>query len=438
MQPPGPRTRISELEGQSLGPYQVVELLGRGGMAVVYKALQPTLRRYVAIKVLPPAFALDPTFRSRFQQEAETIARLQHPNILPIYDYGQDGDLPYLVMPLVTGGTLRTWLAGRPPLARVVPVLLRLLDALDYAHRQRVVHRDLKPSNVLLGPGEWPLLADFGIAKLAESTAVLTHSGGLVGTPEYMAPEQCEGRAVDARTDLYAMGVILYEVLTGRLPFTGSTPLAVILSHLRDDPPPLRTVTPAVGPAWEAVVQRCLAKQPEARFGSAAELAAALEAAWREEERRGAGKAETLYAQAVAARATGAWEQVISLCVELLAEAHAALRRQREAQQATQRRLPSSPTPSAVPETAALQTPPLATVPPTQEAEPPATPPTPVAGSEPPRPAPPPAVPRGTGSRTQLALWGGLLVPVLAALLGLLYLRELADRPPPAEQREAS
>src|SRR5579884_3726191 len=262
MQPPGPRTRISELEGQSLGPYQVVELLGRGGMAVVYKALQPTLRRYVAIKILPPAFALDPTFR-------------------PIYDYGQDGDLPYLVMPLVTGGTLRTWLAGRPPLARVVPVLLRLLDALDYAHRQRVVHRDLKPSNVLLGPGEWPLLTDFGIAKLMVATGQLTRTGMLVGTPEYMAPEQCEGRAVDARTDLYAMGVILYEVLTGRLPFTGSTPLAVILIHLRDDPPPLRTVTPAVGPAWEAVVQRCLAKQPEARFGSAAELAAALEAAWR-------------------------------------------------------------------------------------------------------------------------------------------------------------
>jgi serine/threonine-protein kinase len=167
-------SRISDLVGQRLGPYQIVQQIGRGGMAVVYKGLQPSLNRPVAIKILPPSLVQEEEFRARFQREAEIVARLTHPNILPVYDYGQEGDIPYIVMPLVTGGTLREWLAQWPPLERAIPVVSRILSALEYAHGQHVVHRDVKPSNVLMSEGEWPLLMDFGIAKILEPTYQMT------------------------------------------------------------------------------------------------------------------------------------------------------------------------------------------------------------------------------------------------------------------------
>ena len=235
---------MASLAGQMLGPYQLEEFVGRGGMAVVYKALQPNLRRYVAVKILPPYFVHEEGFRARFQREAEMVAQLEHPNILPIFDYGQDGDIPYIVMPYVTGGTLRDWLSRPEPLEEGVRVFSRILSALEYAHGQRVIHRDLKPSNILMSQADWPLLADFGIAKIMESAMRLTQSGTMVGTPEYMAPELSEGGITDARSDLYAMGVILFEMLAGRLPFEGPTALAVILQHVRDTPPSPRRFNP--------------------------------------------------------------------------------------------------------------------------------------------------------------------------------------------------
>src|SRR5581483_9220927 len=160
--------RVDDLAGQCLGQYQLAELIGRGGMAVVYKALQPSLHRYVAVKVLSPYLMQEEEFRTRFQREAETVARLDHPNILPVYDYGQQDDLAYIVMPLVTGGTLGDWLAQAPPLARIVPVLSQTLSALQHAHTREppIVHRDIKPNNILMGERHRPLLTDFGIAKI--------------------------------------------------------------------------------------------------------------------------------------------------------------------------------------------------------------------------------------------------------------------------------
>src|SRR3954469_23175106 len=230
MESPTTTTFIGELRGQQLGPYQLEDLLGRGGMAVVYKALQPALRRYVAVKVLPAYFVHAEGFLARFRQEAEMVAHLEHPNILPIYDFGQEGEVPYIVMPLVSGGTLRQWLSEGPTLDRALRVFSHLLSALDYAHTRQpsIVHRDLKPSNVLMSHGDWPLLTDFGIAKIVEPSMQLTRTGMMVGTPKYMAPEQSEGRGVDHRADVYAMGIILFEILTGHVPFQGQTPIAVI------------------------------------------------------------------------------------------------------------------------------------------------------------------------------------------------------------------
>ena len=161
LEPPDSSAATNNLVGRQLGAYELIDVIGRGGMAVVYKALQPALHRYVAIKVLPAYFVHQADFRARFQQEAETVARLDHRNILPIYDYGQEGDLPYIVMPLINGGTLGDWLNQAPPLAEALQAFSNVLSALDYAHQQQIVHRDLKPSNVLMSQGNWPLLADF-------------------------------------------------------------------------------------------------------------------------------------------------------------------------------------------------------------------------------------------------------------------------------------
>ena len=352
--PPGD-TVIDALAGQRLGHYQIVERIGRGGMAVVYKALQPTLRRHVAIKVLPAYFVHEPGFRGRFQQEAETVAQLEHPNILPIFDFGQDGDLPYIVMPLVTGGTLRDWLAQSVSLERAIQAFSRILDALEYAHTREpaIVHRDIKPTNVLMSQGDWPLLTDFGIAKIAESSLRFTGPATIVGTPEYMAPEQSRGGVVDHRVDLYGMGVLLYEVLTGQLPFRGSSALDVILQHVNDPVPPPSTLRPDLAPYWDEVIQRSMAKNPDERYPSARAMERAVLACLRQDQRGGAesrivGRMDVreLHDSASRALAEGHWSRVISLCgqilsvdpgheeaVHLLTEAQEELRRERASQQ---------------------------------------------------------------------------------------------------------
>jgi tRNA A-37 threonylcarbamoyl transferase component Bud32 len=269
----------TSLSNTRLGPYVLGEAIGRGGAATVYRAHQPSLGRDVAIKVL--RHDADPQFARRFAREARAIAALQHPNILPVYDFGEHDGLQYLVMRYVPGGrTLREALADGPlDLSAALHLMARLLDALAYAHAQGVVHRDIKPGNVLLPSPDWPLLADFGIARLGGDTQQLTLAGQAIGTPDYMSPEQATGRPTDARSDIYSAGVMLYEMLTGRAPFRGEGALAVVAQHVNQPPPPPRLFAPQLPAAVEAALLRALAKDPAERYQSAREMAEALAAA---------------------------------------------------------------------------------------------------------------------------------------------------------------
>ncbi|MBI5668776.1 MAG: serine/threonine protein kinase [Chloroflexi bacterium] len=264
----------SSLIGRKLGKYDIVELVGQGGMATVYKGYQSDIDRYVAVKVLPPHPGMDRQFAERFRLEARTIARLQHPHILPLYDYGVQDDILYLVMAYVQGGTLSDRIdRGKLPLSEIVRLLKPVAAALDYAHRQGVIHRDIKPDNILLDREGNALLADFGIVKLAEGEARLTVTGGLVGTPAYMAPEQGRGEVITSKADLYSLGVVVYEMITGKKPYTAPTPMQVVLKHMTEPVPSLRAESADVPPALEAVMQRVLAKDPEDRYPSATAFA---------------------------------------------------------------------------------------------------------------------------------------------------------------------
>src|SRR5689334_7149190 len=225
-----------ELIDRRLGPYHITAVIRRGGMSMVYRAHQESLDRDVAIKVLRHDH--DPQFAARFKREARTIAQLQHHNILPIYDYGEQDGLLYLVLQYIEHGVTLADLLGAPmePVA-ALRLVGHLLDALGYAHARGVIHRDIKPSNILLPSPTWPMLADFGIAKLLNDTqARLTVPGLIIGTAAYMAPEQATGQAIDARTDLYSTGIVLYEMLTGRVPFDADTPM-VVLNKQAYEPP---------------------------------------------------------------------------------------------------------------------------------------------------------------------------------------------------------
>ena len=206
-------------DGMTLGPYRVIERIGRGGMATVHRAYHPGLDRYVAIKVLPDFFADDPGYRERFQQEARSVARLKHPNILEVFDFGYEEGLAYLVLELVEGGTLEDRVGSPMELRDVVRILEQLAGALDHAHAHGILHRDLKPSNILLHKDGTPVLADFGLAMMAGSVRRLTSSGTVMGTPEYMSPEQAADEAIGPASDLYSFAIVAYEMLTGRVPF---------------------------------------------------------------------------------------------------------------------------------------------------------------------------------------------------------------------------
>ena len=270
---------MNDLTGQSLGQYRIVEPIGRGGMASVYKAYQPSLDRYVAVKVLPPYYAHEPGFAMRFTREAKAVAKLDHPHILPIYDFGQEGDVSYIVMKYVAAGTLKEMLDRPIPLAQAVEIVRQIAAALDHAHEQGVIHRDVKPSNVLMDRGQWALLMDFGLAKMVAGSVQLTASGVGVGTPAYMAPEQGQGVAVDRRSDVYSLGIVLYEMLTGRVPFDAETPLAVVLKHITDPLPLPRTVNPAIPESVERVILKALSKAPDGRYATTREMADALQRA---------------------------------------------------------------------------------------------------------------------------------------------------------------
>jgi predicted Ser/Thr protein kinase len=271
---------MEDLTGREFGPYRIVAPLGEGGMAAVYKAYQANMDRYVALKVLPRHFASDPQFVARFEQEAKVLAKLRHPHILPVHDYGESDGYTYLVMPFIESGALINLLRGEPlPLSKIEKFIHQVGDALDYAHSQGIIHRDVKPSNVLVDERENCMLVDFGIAKIVEGTANLTQTGGILGTPAYMSPEQGRGEAVDHRIDIYALGVILYEMATGRVPFKAETPIAVLVKHMTDPLSPPRKVNPDLPPAVEQVILKAMAKNPADRFATAGELVAALSAA---------------------------------------------------------------------------------------------------------------------------------------------------------------
>lgn len=262
----------SSIIGRTLGKYKVIELLGQGGMATVYKGYQEEIDRYVAIKVLPPHPGLDEQFVSRFQLEARTIARMQHPHILPLYDFGTEDNILYLAMAYMEGGTLADIIDSGPmKISRIEKILREIASALDYAHRQGTIHRDIKPANILLDSEGHALLADFGIVKIAESGSNLTGTG-LVGTPAYMAPEQAQGNAVDARADIYSLGVVVYEMLTGKQPFFADTPMLVLLKHMQEPVPSVMELV-NVPPAVDYVLRRVLAKDPEDRYQTAVAFA---------------------------------------------------------------------------------------------------------------------------------------------------------------------
>ena len=272
---------MPSLVGKTLGQYHVLEEIGRGGMAIVYRAYQPSLQRYVAIKVLPPQFTFDTTFVQRFLQEARAAARLKHPNIVTIHDVGEQDGVHYIVMEYLEGLPLNELLRreGALPLERVTRIVAQIASALDYAHAQGFVHRDIKPSNIIVGRNDHATLTDFGTVKAAAGTT-LTKTGMLIGTPAYMSPEQVRGRRVDHRADIYALGVVCYEMLTGQVPFGGETP-AVLHAHVYEPLPPLRSLNRQLPAAVEKAVNRALVKEPERRYQSAGELAGALEAATR-------------------------------------------------------------------------------------------------------------------------------------------------------------
>jgi hypothetical protein len=271
---------MSNLTLSTLGPYELLSVLGVGGMAEIYRAHDPRLDREVAIKVLPLDLARQPGFLERFRREARIVARLDHPNIMPIYDFGEENGVMYVVMPLIEGGTLRDRIVkrGTCTLREAASILYQVAQALHEAHQHGLVHRDVKPANILMAPGERAVLADFGIAHALANPGEkgLTQEGMGIGTAEYMSPEQASGEPVDHRADVYALGIVLFQALTGRVPFTTTNPFQTAYKQVHEAPPAPRSLNPHIPPAVEAVILKALAKDPAQRFQSAAAFGAAL------------------------------------------------------------------------------------------------------------------------------------------------------------------
>lgn len=264
---------------KQFGRYQILEQLGSGAMAVVYRAYDPQFKREVAIKVMGAHLSHESQFLQRFQREAQVIASLQHPAIVPVYDFGQQNGQSYLVMALIPGGSLADHLRhGVVELANATSLIERLAPAVDLAHQRGVVHRDLKPGNILLDQQGNPYIADFGIAKLlSQSTTGLSLTGMIIGTPFYMSPEQGRGeKDIDGRSDIYSLGAILFQLLTGQRPYDADTTAALIYKHMHEPIPNILTVKPDLPRGCDGVINKALAKNPDERFESASEMAAAL------------------------------------------------------------------------------------------------------------------------------------------------------------------
>src|SRR5450759_872561 len=265
------------MEPMKFGRYEIKAEIGRGGMATVYHAYDPRFEREVALKVLPREMLHDPQFRTRFEREAKTIAMLEHPAIVPVYDFGEEDGQPYFVMRYMTGGSLTDRMKQGPmPLQEVVRLFKRLAPALDEAHAKGIIHRDLKPGNILFDQYGEPYISDFGIAKIAASQANVTGSA-ILGTPAYMSPEQAQGEGIDGRSDIYGLAVILFELLTGQQPYHGDTPMSVVVKHITDPVPHILDVKPDLPPSIEAVIEKAMAKDREERFPTVKALTKALE-----------------------------------------------------------------------------------------------------------------------------------------------------------------
>jgi len=271
---------MAGLIGQTLGNYEILSMLGEGGMATVYRARQRTMQRDVAIKVIKTNLANTEEFKLRFEREARTVAALNQPHISKVFDFGEQGDMVYLVMELQSGGSLSDLIKNGPlPIEQTAKLLDQIASALDYAHRQGIVHRDLKPQNILLDTEGNAILSDFGIAKILNAnTAALTQSSAALGTPYYMSPEQWQGRDIDARADIYALGVMLFQMLSGQMPFQGDTPFSIMHKHIYDTPPSIGSYRPELPMSVDAVIKRALAKNRDDRYASAGELAKAFRA----------------------------------------------------------------------------------------------------------------------------------------------------------------
>ena len=273
-----------KLEGINLGKYQLREQLGRGGMADVYRAYHPQLDRFVAVKVLRGELVDDPEFLARFQREAKIVAALRHANIVQVFDADAQDDIYYMVMELLDGDSLKARLTDyrardeRMPHGEVVRVMLDVLDGLAYAHSEGMIHRDLKPANIMLIKRGQAVITDFGIAQMVGATRY-TMSGALMGTLNYMAPEQGMQNQSDARSDLYSLGIVLYEMLTGKPPFDADTPLAILMKHVNEPLPLPSTSGVNIPQPLERVLLKALSKNPDDRYQTAEEMAQAIRAA---------------------------------------------------------------------------------------------------------------------------------------------------------------
>lgn len=270
--------------GENVGPYRIIEQLGQGGMATVYKAYHASLDRYVALKVLHPAFHEDQTFTTRFQREARVVAKLEHPNIVPIYDYSEHEGRPYLVMKYIEGDTLKARLNQGPLTSEEIERVVNSVgSALAYAHSQGILHRDIKPSNVMIAKDGNMYLADFGLARIAEAGESTMSSDSIMGTPQYISPEQAMGKKdLDAGTDIYSFGVMLYEMVVGQVPFSADTPFSIIHDHIYTPLPLPKKINPSVPDSVQRVLLKALAKDRLDRYTSTEELRRTFKQAWTE------------------------------------------------------------------------------------------------------------------------------------------------------------
>ncbi|MCL4267931.1 MAG: protein kinase [Anaerolineales bacterium] len=265
---------------EKIGRYEIKSELGRGGFATVYRAYDPRFEREVAIKFLPPELIhADPQFRLRFEREAKIIAQLEHPSIVPVYDVGEENNQPYFVMRYMSGGSLSERIRERTfSIEEAVKVLEHIAPGMDEAHSKGIVHRDLKPANILFTNKHTPLISDFGIAKFSQGEASNVTGSAIIGTPAYMAPEQASGEAIDGRADIYALGVILYEMLIGKQPYRADTPLGLALKHITEPVPRILEANPNL-PSWmEKVISTAMAKDPDDRFSTAVEMVETIKA----------------------------------------------------------------------------------------------------------------------------------------------------------------